>query len=160
MNHQLSNMLIIAAQRHDGQFDKGGKPYILHPLKVMHYLRSEDEELQCIALGHDLIEDTFESIQVGAEFLRCRGFSERVVSGIVALSKRNGQLFDDYKEQVKLNHDAVLVKMADLRHNSDIRRLKGVTQKDIERIEKYHRFYLELKELADEMSSLQKRAYK
>ncbi len=148
MSHQLSNMLIIATQRHDGQFDKGGNPYILHPLKVMHYLRSDDAELQCIALGHDLIEDTFDDVHTGLTYLLSRGFSNRVVDGIFALTKRPGQTFEEYKEQVKGNHDAILVKMADLRHNSDIRRLKGVTQKDIERIEKYHRFYLELKELA------------
>lgn len=141
---QLANMLILATQRHDGQFDKGGKPYILHPLKVMHYLRTDDEELQCIALGHDLIEDTFDDLICGQTFLRSRGFSSRVVSGIVAMTKRLGQSFDEYKAQVKSNPDAILVKMADLRHNSDIRRLKGVGPKDIERIEKYHRFYLEL----------------
>ena len=146
--HQLSNMLIIATQRHDGQFDKGGKPYILHPLKVMHYLRSEDEELQCIALGHDVIEDTFDSVGEGIMFLNSRGFSQRVVQGILALTKRPDQTFENYKRQVMANKDAILVKMADLRHNSDIRRLKGVGQKDIERIEKYHRFYLELKEMA------------
>ena len=143
----LSNMLIIATQRHDGQFDKGGMPYILHPLKVMHYLRSEDEELQCIALGHDLIEDTFNHISEGVGFLYSRGFSKRVILGIAAMTKVDGQTYEEYKSLVKANPDAVKVKMADLRHNSDIRRLKGVTQKDIERIEKYHRFYLELQEI-------------
>ena len=147
MKSQLSHMLILATQRHDGQFDKGGAPYILHPLKVMHYLRSEDEELQCIALGHDLVEDTFDSVSEGVTFLTNRGFSTRVISGIVALTKIEGESFEQYKERVKTNPDAVLVKMADLRHNSDIRRLKGVTQKDVERIERYHRFYMELREL-------------
>lgn len=145
---QLSQMLVIATQRHDGQTDKGGKPYILHPLKVMHYLRSEDEELQCIALGHDLIEDTFGKSDIeivrGKQFLLERGFSYRVVDAIDALTKRDGQTYEEYKQRVKSNKDAALVKMADLRHNSDIRRLKGVTQNDIERIEKYHKFYLEL----------------
>lgn len=139
---------MIATQRHDGQFDKGGFPYILHPLKVMHYLRSDDEELQCIALGHDLIEDTFKEINDGANYLRNRGFSNRVVDGILAMTKRPGQNFDEYKIQVKANRDAIQVKMADLRHNSDIRRLKGVGQKDVERIERYHKFYMELKEAA------------
>jgi (p)ppGpp synthase/HD superfamily hydrolase len=144
---QLSHMLTLATQRHDGQFDKGGMPYILHPLKVMHYMRTDDEELQCIALGHDLIEDTFQSVREGMQFLSTRGFSERVVRGIADLSKVDGEDFERYKERVKANPDAVAVKMADLRHNSDIRRLKGVTPKDIERIEKYHRFYLELRDL-------------
>jgi len=139
----LSKMLVLTTLAHDGQFDKGGKPYILHPLKVMHYLKSDDEELNCIALGHDLVEDTKTTYQ----FLRDNGFSERVINGIATLTKVPGETFDEYKKRVKSNPDAVLVKMQDLRHNSDIRRLKGVTQKDIERIEKYHKFYLELKEL-------------
>ena len=148
---QLSQMLVIATQRHDGQTDKGGKPYILHPLKVMHYIRSEDEELQCIALGHDLIEDTFgttdEKIISGKQFLFDRGFSKRVIDAIDVLTKRDGQSFEDYKDRVKSNRDAVKVKMADLRHNSDIRRLTRVTKKDSERVEKYQKFYLELAEL-------------
>lgn len=144
---QLSRMLVIATQRHEGQFDKGGVPYILHPLKVMHYVRTDDEELQCIALGHDLVEDTFPNVEEGVAFLRYHGFTERVIAGIVALTKVPGESFEAYKERVKANPDAVIVKMADLRHNSDIRRLKGVRDKDIERIVKYHQFYLELKEV-------------
>lgn len=54
----LGTMLVIATNAHAGQFDRGGAPYILHPLKVMHYLKSDDEELMCMALGHDVIEDT------------------------------------------------------------------------------------------------------
>lgn len=141
----LSKMLVIATQRHEGQFDKGGVPYILHALKVMHYVRSDDEELQCIALGHDLIEDTFPSVETGVQFLRYHGFTERVIAGIVALTKVPGESFEAYKERVKANVDAILVKLADLRHNSDIRRLKGVRDKDIARVVKYLQFYLELK---------------
>jgi hypothetical protein len=55
-----------------------------------------------------------------------------------------GESYDQYKERVFANPDAMKVKMADLRHNTDIRRLKGVTEKDIIRMEKYNRFYLEL----------------
>ena len=71
--------------------------------------------------------------------------SERIIEGIRALTKQPGYSYDEYKEQVFANRDAMIVKMADLQHNSDIRRLKGVSQKDVDRIAKYHRFYLELK---------------
>lgn len=145
---QLAKMLLLATTRHAGQFDKGGAPYILHCLKVMHYVRSDDEELMCIALGHDLIEDTYQHLNEGMRALAKEGFSNRIISGIAALTKVEGQTYERYKELVKANHDAVKVKMADLRHNTDIRRLKGVRDKDIERIERYHKFYLELKELA------------
>lgn len=120
---------------------------MLHVLKVMHYTKSDDVEVQCIALGHDLIEDTFKTVEDGVMALVNHGFSDRVISGIVALTKIDGEDYEQYKERVKANSDAVLVKMADLRHNSDIRRLKGVTDKDIRRVEKYHKFYLELSNL-------------
>jgi len=136
----LSKMILIATNAHDGQFDRGGTPYILHPMKVMHYLKTDDEELQCIALGHDVIEDT----KVTYKDLRDAGISERVIKGIAALTKMPGQTYDEYKEGVFANVDAMKVKMADLRHNTDVRRLKGVTEKDIQRMEKYHRFYLEI----------------
>jgi len=138
----LSNMLVMATNAHAGQFDRGGKPYILHVLKVMHYLKTDDEELQCIAVGHDIIEDT----KTTYNELREAGMSDRVIDGITALTKMPGQTLEEYKEGVFANRDAMLVKMCDLRHNSDIRRLKGITQKDIERMQKYHEFYLELKE--------------
>ena len=138
----LAKMLVIVTNAHSGQFDKGGNPYILHPLKVMHYLKSDDEELQCIALGHDVIEDT----AVTYQDLRNADISPRVIHGIRALTKQPGQTLDEYKETVFNNVDAMRVKMADLRHNSDIRRLKGVTEKDIARIAKYMQFYSELSE--------------
>lgn len=136
----LCKMIRLAVERHAGQFDKGGRPYILHPLTVMHRLRTDDEELQCIAVGHDLCEDT----DIGPENLRSMGFPERVVRGIAALTKFPGETEDNYREAVKSNPDAIRVKIEDLRHNSDIRRLKGITEKDIARMVRYHEFYLEL----------------
>ena len=136
----LGKVLVLATNAHAGQFDRGGKPYILHPLKVMHYLKSDDEELQCMALLHDVIEDT----KTTWDDLRDIGCTERVLNGVKALTKMPGESYDQYKERVFSNEDAMKVKMADLRHNTDIRRLKGVTEKDIIRMEKYNRFYLEL----------------
>ena len=136
----LSKMLLIATNAHHGQFDRGGNPYILHPMKVMHYIKSEDEELQCIALGHDVIEDT----DVTYKDLKDADMTDRIINGIRALTKVPGQTYDEYKEGVFANVDAMKVKLADLRHNTDVRRLKGVTEKDIARMEKYHRFYLEI----------------
>jgi (p)ppGpp synthase/HD superfamily hydrolase len=136
----LDRMLLLATNAHHGQLDKGGRPYILHPLRVMSFLKTDDEELQCIALGHDVVEDT----KVTYADLREAGMTERVIEGIKAMTKVPGYSYEDYKEQVFANKDAMVVKMADLRHNTDIRRLKGVTTKDLDRIEKYHRFYVEI----------------
>lgn len=138
----LENMLSIVCEAHKGQYDKAGKPYVFHCLKVMHYLSSHDEELMCIALGHDLLEDTDVSSRMLLDF----GFSDRVVDGILNLTKRDGQSYDNYKQQVLNSRDAMRVKLCDLRHNSDIRRLKGVSEKDVARIAKYHKFYLEIQE--------------
>ncbi len=142
----LGKVLAFAANAHAGQFDRGGKPYILHPLKVMHYLKSDDEELQCVALLHDVIEDT-KTTWKDLEELGC---TPRVLAAVRALTKMPGESYEEYQNFVFGNEDAMRVKMADLRHNTDIRRLKGVTQKDIDRIAKYNRFYLELQaRLAD-----------
>lgn len=136
----LSKMIKIMVDGHHGQFDRGGVPYCCHPLKVMHYLKTDDEELQCMALGHDLIEDT----TVTYKELREAGMTERIIAGIDALTKQPGQTYDEYKERVFANVDAMRVKLCDLRHNIDIRRLKGVTEKDIARRAKYHLFYTEI----------------
>lgn len=143
MKNMLNVMLVLTATKFDGKFDKGGTPYIMHCLAVMHKLRSQDEELQCIALGHDLVEDT----DVTYLELDDMGFSARVIAGIRAMTKQKGESYNEYKDKVKANPDAVKVKMCDLQHNSDIRRLKGVTAKDIARVQKYMEFYQELKEL-------------
>jgi (p)ppGpp synthase/HD superfamily hydrolase len=145
MKHNLNKMIVLATTEFDGIYDRGGVPYILHCLKVMHYLKSDDDELQQIAVGHDLIEDCK---NVTYQMLRDMSFSDRVIDGIRCLTKVPGESPEEYLAKVMSNHDAILVKLADLRHNSDIRRLKGVTDKDIKRIEKYHKMYLVLKELA------------
>jgi (p)ppGpp synthase/HD superfamily hydrolase len=136
----LDKMLVLATNAHHGQFDKGGRPYILHPLRVMSFLKVDDEELQCIALGHDVIEDTSTTYVD----LRTAGMTERVIEGIRALTKVPGETLDEYKARVFASEDAMQVKLCDLRHNTDIRRLKGVTDKDIARMAKYHQFYLEI----------------
>lgn len=136
----LGKMIVMATVAHSGQFDKGGEPYILHCLAVMGLLGDADEELRCIAVGHDIVEDT----KITYKDLENAGFSQRVISGIKTLTKQRGQTYEEYQEGVFSSVDAMRVKLADLQHNSDIRRLKGVTDKDIERIKKYHKFYTEI----------------
>lgn len=140
----LNKMLVLVATKFDGVLDRGGQPYVLHCLKVMYLTKTEDEELQCIALGHDLIEDT----DVTAEALLNMGFTERVVLGIVAMSKPKENFSQEvYMMQLRNNKDAARVKLSDLRHNSDIRRLKDVGEKEMKRLAKYHKMFLELREL-------------
>lgn len=136
----LSTSLKLATIAHDGQFDKGGMPYILHPLKVMHYLKTDDEELQAIAILHDIVEDT----STTWDDLREADITERVIEAVRALTKIAGQSYIEYKLAVLANRDAMLVKLADLRHNTDIRRLKGMTDKDKQRMSRYHEFAFEI----------------
>ncbi len=142
----LSQMLMLATEAHFGQFDKAGLPYILHPLKVMHYLKTEDEELQCIAIGHDLLEDT----KVTAEQIK-RVTNTRVLTGIQILTKVEGESQEEYENHVMCSVDAMKVKLCDLRHNSDIRRLKGITEKDMKRLDKYCKFYNKIKVKLEEI---------
>jgi len=117
--------------------DKGGKPYILHCLAVMNGVDQSDDELMIIAVLHDVPEDTDMSISI----LRDCGFTERVVSALDCLTHRNNESYDDYIHRVATNSDAIMVKLADLRHNSNIMRMKGLRNKDFIRLEKYHRSY-------------------
>lgn len=138
----LSAAILLATNAHADQFDRGGTPYILHPLKVMYYLKTSDEELQCVAVLHDILEDT----KTTKQDLVQHGMSQRVIDGVFSLTKLPGETLAEYKHRVFSNLDAMLVKKQDLRHNSDIRRLKNktVTEKDIDRLVKYQQFYLEL----------------
>lgn len=139
---QLGIAIRIAVEAHDGQKDKAGMPYILHPLKVMHYTKSVDQEIMAIAVLHDTVED---NKNITYSYLREQGLSDRVIDGVRCLTKVPGETYSEYIDRVKANRDAIIVKMADLRHNSDLRRLKGISQKDIDRTVKYQRTYLELK---------------
>lgn len=141
----LNKMLVLATNRHAGQFDKGGAPYILHPLAVMYDLGAAEEEVQCIALGHDVVEDTDTTY---AE-LRELGFTERIIDGIRCLTKVPGESYDEYKAKVRSNKDSIKVKKSDLKHNTRIDRLRGVTAKDMARMERYFHFYLELQSLPE-----------
>ena len=136
----LDSALVLAVNAHAGQFDKGGRPYSLHVLKVMHYLKSDDIELMCACVLHDTVEDC----DVTFDDLRNAGMSERVIDCVRLLTKQRGQTYEEYKAGVLSSVDAMLVKSADLRHNSDIRRLKGVSEKDIARVARYMAFFAEI----------------
>lgn len=137
---ELALAIKIAAEAHLNQKDRGGNPYILHPLKVMHYLKTNDFQLMAIGVLHDVLED---SDMIAADLVML-GFSNRVVGGTVTLTKVEGQTEEEYVEGIIKNYDTILVKLADLRHNSDVRRLKGLTDKDLLRVRKYHNMYVRL----------------
>jgi len=130
----LDKAIALTAKAFENKFDKGGQPYILHCLFVMNQMPANDTELMTIAVLHDIVEDTDYSL----DNLRAMGYSERVVDGIKSLTHIDGVSYMNYIKIIALNSDARLVKMADLQHNSDIMRMKGLRKKDFERLEKYH----------------------
>ena len=127
----LELALSIATKAHRGQFDKVGIDYIEHPIFVASQVDSEEEK--AVALLHDVIEDS----SVTAEELLNAGLPETVVTAVQILSKKKGQDYPTYLKTVKSNPLARVVKLADLKHNSDLSRLSSVTDKDLERLEKY-----------------------
>ncbi len=141
-NIMLSKAIYLTSSAFMGKYDKGGTPYILHCLHVMNQMPSTDPELMVIAVLHDVVEDTTLTLPS----LRDQGFSERVLEAVDLLTHRDGVAYKDYINRLSNNPDARLVKMADLRHNSDIMRMKGLRKKDFERLEKYHTAYEYLKD--------------
>jgi (p)ppGpp synthase/HD superfamily hydrolase len=135
----LAVAIALAAKVFEDKTDKSGKPYILHCLRVMNGVDQNDEEQMQIAVLHDVVEDTDTTI---SDLVRL-GFSERVINAITLLTHNsNTTTYDNYIKAISYNTDATRVKLADLKDNSDITRLKGLRKKDIERTEKYHRAYV------------------
>jgi (p)ppGpp synthase/HD superfamily hydrolase len=140
----LGRAIAIASEAFQNVTDRGGQPYILHCLHVMNQMPEHDHDLRCIAVLHDLVED---SPNWNFERLYRENFSDRVIDGIRLLTHDDSVPYDDYIEAIAVSHDATRVKLADLRHNSDITRIKGVRQKDLDRIAKYHRCYMRLRDI-------------
>ena len=127
----LGRAIELAKQHHKGQTDKAGKPYIEHPLRVMNQMKSEEEKI--VAVLHDIVEDT----DISLNDLRNEGFSEEVVSAVECLTKQDGENYDSYIERISFNPLAVKIKLSDLEDNRDLIQLPQVTDKDLERLEKY-----------------------
>lgn len=127
----LNKAIAIAAKAHDGQVDKGGNPYILHPLRVM--MNCESEATKICAVLHDVIEDT----NITFEDLKSQGFSDEIVTPLDCLTKREGESYDDFISRILLNETACRVKLADLIDNMDLTRIQNLSKEDKERIQKY-----------------------
>lgn len=140
----LSKAIAIAAKAFEGRKDKGGKPYILHCLTVMQAVENLGEEAMIVAILHDIIEDCKEWNQ---EALSKEGFSYAVIHKIFILTKNKDEEYLAYIKRISGDKICTAIKLADLRHNSDITRLKGLTKKDFDRLEKYCTAYEYLKKV-------------
>ena len=127
----LEKAILFATNAHKGQKDKGGNYYILHPLRVMFYCEKEKEQITAVL--HDILEDTDRSI----EDLQKEGFSDDIIEAVICLTKQKNENYFDYIKRVKQNSIARVVKLADLKDNMNLKRIKNITEKDRVRVEKY-----------------------
>ena len=140
--NKLGLAISIAAKAFENKKDKSGKPYILHCLRVMNNVNQKDEDLMIAAVLHDIVEDCHDEYPFAR--LTELGFSDRVVGVLHLLTHIKGTPYDEYIKAIAVSKDATEIKLSDLKDNSDICRLKGLSKKDIDRIEKYHRAFVYL----------------
>src|SRR5262245_56462343 len=148
----IETALQIAAKAHEGQKDKEGLPYILHPLRAMMSVKGEDAQI--VAILHDVIKDT----SVTADDLRGAGFSEKIIAAVLCVMHRKDEPYADYVVRCKGNEVARQVKLADLEDNSRLDRTMLRPQRfeaDVARLRKY---VLSYKYLADQITEQQYRS--
>ena len=130
----LERAIQIAVEAHAGAKDRGGKAYILHPISVM--MRCETDEEKIVAILHDVVEDT--DWTFGA--LREEGFTDTIIEALKTVTKHSDdEDYDEFIQRSSKNEIGRKVKIADLRENLDVTRIGKLTDKDIERINKYKR---------------------
>lgn len=141
---QLAKAIAIAATYFDDTVDRGGQPYILHCLRVMNSVKHLGEDYMCAAVLHDIVEDTEITI---SDLSTIHKFNNDICMAIYCLTHLNKDSYDDYIKKIATNKMATLIKLADLKDNSDITRLKGLRKKDFDRLEKYHKAYVYLSDI-------------
>ena len=109
----------IAYDAHRGQVDAGGVPYVFHPLHLAEQM--EDEASACVALLHDIVEDTDVTLEQLAQ-----DFHPEVIQAVALLTHNPQESYFEYVRKIRGNRIATVVKLADLEHNSDETRLLGV----------------------------------
>lgn len=135
----LERAIQIATEAHKGQFDKAGREYIGHPIRVMKMGKTEDEKI--VGVLHDVVEDTDWTF----EKLEAEGFSQEVINALRCVTKTSeNENYDEFIDRVKKNPLAASVKINDLTDNMDIRRLPYLSDKDVKRLKKYLKAYKRL----------------
>lgn len=123
--------LKLCFEAHKKQVDKSGMPYVFHPFHLAEQMQTE--ETTVVALLHDLVEDTDYTI----EDLKSMGFDKNITDAIALMTHADDVPYMDYVREIKKNPIAKVVKLADLKHNSDLTRLDVIDEKALSRREKY-----------------------
>ncbi len=131
--NELDKAIAIACKAHEGQVDKAGQPYILHPLRLMLKFINQNERITAVL--HDVVEDS----DVSLKDLKAEGFSEDILEAINCLSKKTGENYDDFILRISKNDLASAVKIEDIKDNLDVTRIDNLSDEDLTRIKKYHR---------------------
>jgi (p)ppGpp synthase/HD superfamily hydrolase len=137
--HILDKALRLAVQVHSGHVDRGGRPYLLHVLQVVVGCK-DDLDAAALAALHDVVEDSTLTLKD----LREQGFPAHIIEGVDALTRRDGEAYEDAIERAAGHALARKVKIADLESNLDVRRLTQVTASDIGRLERYSKAWKRL----------------
>ena len=127
----LEKAIRIAADAHRWTKRRNGTPYVLHPLRIMYRVHTEDEKV--LAVLHDVVEDTHWTI----DGLRREGFPDNILDALDCVTKRAGESYDTFVARSASNPLARKVKLADLEDNMNLRELPELTPKDAERMAKY-----------------------
>lgn len=130
----IEKAIALASIAHEGQKDKGGAPYILHPLKIMMAMDTESEKI--LAVLHDVLEDTDLTITDLIE----EGLPGELVEPLLLLTREPGVSYRKYLEALAQNPLSTKVKLADLSHNSDLTRIPSPTLVDYKRVQEYQRY--------------------
>ena len=130
---QTKMAMKLCFEAHKEQVDKSGMPYVFHPFHLAEQMT--DETAAITALLHDVVEDTDYTL----EDLRAMGFLPEALDAIALMTHDPAVPYLDYVARIKTNPVARAVKLADLRHNSDLTRLDTVDEKALERVEKYRK---------------------
>lgn len=125
--------LKLCFEAHKEQVDKSGMPYVFHPFHLAEQMKTEESTI--VALLHDLVEDTEYTIND----LTSMGFGKDITNAIALLTHADGVEYMDYVRAIKENPIAKAVKLADLKHNSDLSRLDDINEKALQRNEKYQK---------------------
>lgn len=131
MEELLNKAIRLAKEYHKVQMDKGGEPYIGHPLRVMEGVETLEEKI--LAVLHDVLEDC----DVTADQLIEEGIPKGLVEKLIILCKGKNEEYFHYINRIKNDKATINVKLSDLKDNMDLTRLKETTEKDIERLKKY-----------------------
>ena len=129
----LERAIEIAVEAHKGQKDKAGNPYILHPLRLMFQMQTDNERMAAVL--HDVVEDSDWTL----DDLRKENFDNEVIDAVNLLTRDDNDSYEEFVQKAASNPISKAVKIADITDNLDLSRISKMTEKDVDRVKKYQR---------------------